>query len=91
MTIDSRDLSPMLDIRHRAILENIDKYSSYLKKISQLSFKAGTLETNGGRQPQRYALLTEDQCYFLLTLMRNNDRVAAAKLMLAKLFFDVRC
>ena len=37
-----------------------------------------------------YALLTEDQCYFLLTLMRNNLKVVAAKLALVKAFRDAR-
>lgn len=44
----------------------------------------------GGKQKQRYALLSEDQCYFLLTLMRNNERVVAARLALVKAFSNAR-
>lgn len=83
---DSRLLAGFLDHRHRTILENIDKYSAELRSISRLPFETGTLETRGGVQSQRYAMLDEDQCYFLLTLMRNNERVVAAKLALVKAF-----
>lgn len=87
---DSRLLAGFLDHRHRTILENIDKYSAELRSISRLPFETGTLETRGGVQSQRYAMLDEDQCYFLLTLMRNNERVVAAKLALVKAFKNAR-
>lgn len=87
---DSRLLAGFLDHRHRTILENIDKYSAELRSISRLPFETGTLETRGGVQSQRFAMLDEDQCYFLLTLMRNNERVVAAKLALVKAFKDAR-
>lgn len=87
---DSRLLAGFLDHRHRTILENIDKYSTELRSISRLPFETGTLETRGGVQSQRYAMLDEDQCYFLLTLMRNNERVVAAKLALVKAFKNAR-
>lgn len=87
---DSRLLAGFLDHRHRTILENIDKYSAELRSISGLPFETGTLETRGGVQSQRYAMLDEDQCYFLLTLMRNNERVVAAKLALVKAFKNAR-
>ena len=44
----------------------------------------------GGIQKQRFAMLSEDQCYFILTLMRNNKKVVAAKLNLVKAFRDAR-
>lgn len=87
---DSRLLAGFLDHRHRTILENIDKYSAELRSISGLPFETGTLETRGGIQSQRFAMLDEDQCYFLLTLMRNNERVVAAKLALVKAFKNAR-
>lgn len=87
---DSRLLAGFLDHRHRTILENIDKYNAELKSISGLPFETGTLETRGGIQSQRFAMLDEDQCYFLLTLMRNNERVVAAKLALVKAFKNAR-
>ena len=87
---DSRMLAGFLDHRHRTILENIDKYLSKFSELGRVPFETGTLETNGGKQTQRFALLNEDQCYFLLTLMRNNERVVEAKLALVKAFRDAR-
>lgn len=89
---DSRLLAGFLDHRHRTILENIDKYNAELKSISELPFEseAGAPRPQGGTSNIRYALLNEDQCYFLLTLMRNNERVVAAKLALVKAFSAAR-
>lgn len=89
---DSRLLSQFLDHRHRTILENIDKYAAELLELSELPFQTelGGERPQGGRSAQRFALLTEDQCYFLLTLMRNNEKVVKAKLALVKSFRDAR-
>ena len=90
---DSRLLALFLDHRHRTILENIDKYSAELLELARLPFeteKGKALEQGGFAKATRYALLTEDQCYFLLTLMRNNAKVVAAKLALVKAFRDAR-
>lgn len=89
---DSRLLASFLDHRHRTILENIDKYSAELLQLSELPFKTelGPERDQGGRSAVRYALLNEDQCYFILTLMRNNERVVRAKLELVKAFRDAR-
>lgn len=90
---DSRLLSRVLDHRHRTILENIDKYINELNGLGPLPFqteKGITLPTGGFAKATRYALLNEDQCYFLLTLMRNNERVVLAKLALVKAFREAR-
>ena len=87
---DSRLLAKFLDHRHRTILENVDKYLPLFSEIGRVPFETGTFQTAGGEQKQRYALLNESQCYFLLTLMRNNDRVVEAKLQLVKAFEDAR-
>jgi len=87
---DSRLLAGFLDHRHRTILENVDKYRVKFLELGGVPFETGTLKTNGGSQKQRYALLNEDQCYFLLTLMRNNDKIVDAKLALVKAFKQAR-
>ena len=90
---DSRLLAEMLDHRHRTILENIDKNIELLKELNPIPFQTETgkaLAQGGFAKPVRYALLTEDQCYFILTLMRNNDKVVRAKLNLVKAFSDAR-
>ena len=85
--VDSRLLSPELNHRHRTILENIDKYKSQFESLGHLPFET---EAGYNNIPVRFALLNEDQCYFLLTLMRNNDHIVSAKLKLVKAFRDAR-
>ena len=85
--VDSRLLAPELNHRHRTILENIDKYKSQFESLGHLPFET----ENGYNNIQvRFALLNEDQCYFLLTLMRNNNHIVSAKLKLVKAFRDAR-
>ena len=85
--VDSRLLAPELIHRHRTILENIDKYKSQFESLGQLTFQT---QLGYNNIPVRFALLNEDQCYFLLTLMRNNNHIVAAKLKLVKAFRDAR-
>jgi len=90
---DSRLLASLLDHRHRTILESIDKYISQLGELGSLPFeteKGIALETGGFAKATRYALLNEDQCYFVLTLMRNNTHVVKSKLALVKAFRAAR-
>jgi phage regulator Rha-like protein len=89
--VDSRLLANHLDTRHRTILENIDKYANELNSLNLLPFETESRpEGKHGGGDVRYALLSEDQCYFVLTLMRNNDKVIALKLKLVKAFRDAR-
>ena len=89
---DSRLLASVLGHRHRTILESIDKYETQLKELGEIPFQTelGSVREQGGRSITRYALLNEDQSYFILTLMRNNEQVAKAKLSLVKAFRDAR-
>lgn len=87
LRVDSRLLAPELNHRHRTILESIDKYKSQFSSLGNLTFQT---EAGYNNAPVRYALLNEDQCYFLLTLMRNNNHIVAAKLKLVKAFKDAR-
>jgi phage regulator Rha-like protein len=90
--VDSRLLANQLDTRHRTIFESIIKYESELLSISLLPIQTESVKTENSRgaKIQKYALLNEDQCYFVLTLMRNNDKVVALKLKLVKAFRDAR-
>lgn len=85
--VDSRLLSPELNHRHRTILESLDKYRSQFESLGQLPFQT---ECGYNNSQVRFALLNEDQCYFLLTLMRNNNHIVTAKLKLVKAFRDAR-
>lgn len=86
--IDSRLLAPELNHRHRTIFESITKYQSNFEEHGLLTFKTEAVSSINSRgvKYQKYALLNEDQCYFLLTLMRNNDFVVNKKSKLVKAF-----
>lgn len=86
--IDSRLLAPELNHRHRTILESLDKYTDSFKMLGSLPIDS-EMGSHGG-VPVRYFLLNEDQCYFLLTLMRNNEKIVESKLKLVKAFRDAR-
>ncbi len=88
--VDSRQLSPALDTRHRDTLALIRRHAVPLQDLGRLPFEKETLPTAGGPQQSVFALLNEDQCYFLLTLVRNSDRAVALKLNLVKAFRDAR-
>ena len=88
---DSRDLASLLDHRHRTIFEAIIKYTSEILELGILPFETERLKTEHlGEREHKFAMLNEDQCYFVLTLMRNNAHVVQAKLKLVKAFRDAR-
>ena len=90
---DSRDLASLLDHRHRTIIESIDKYHAELLDLGPLPFqteKGIALPQGGFAKETRFSMLNEDQCYFVLMLMRNNAHVVKSKLQLVKAFRDAR-
>jgi len=90
--IDSRQLAASLGITHKACNALIGTHEIDLKRLSSLPFEKET-KTRGlvrGAAIQRFALLTEDQCYFLLTLSRNTAAAVQAKLALVCAFKEAR-
>lgn len=88
--VDSRLLAPELDHRHRNIYANITKHRERFEKLGVVHFEKARIETDIGARDQSYALLNEGQCYFLLTLMRNTEKVLDAKLNLVIAFENAR-
>lgn len=89
--IDSRALAASLGNTHRPMIALIDRYAADFRQFGQLLFqKAVGDRKQGGGNPERYALLNEDQCYFLLALSRNTTRVVALKAKLVAAFQAAR-
>jgi len=90
--IDSRLLAPELNHRHRTIFENILKYKDQFKTLGLLPFKTEAVSNEDARgvKYQKFALLNEGQCYFLLTLMRNNDVIVEKKAKLVQAFLQAK-
>ncbi|MBM6444155.1 Rha family transcriptional regulator [Pseudomonas sp. MIL9] len=88
---DSRILAEQLGVKSKNTLGLIERYLSKFERFGVALFQtekpgAGTA---GGR-PERFALLNEDQCYFLLSLSRNTDRVVELKADLIMAFREAR-
>ncbi|MBB2977659.1 phage regulatory protein/antirepressor Ant [Paraburkholderia tropica] len=88
MRADSRVIAIHLGNAHKSVRELIQTYQAHFEQFGILPFE--TAEIRGRGQPERFALLNEDQCYFLLTLVRNSDRVVDLKARLVAAFRDAR-
>lgn len=89
--VDSRILAGQLGVEHRSTFALILRYEDEFQEIDQLRFKnADGKRVQGGGNAERYALLTEDQSFFLLTLSRNSERVVRLKMRLVQAFRRAR-
>ena len=89
--VDSRLLAQHLGNQHRHVIALIEKYVDKFRGLNQLLFKnAVGARLQGGGNPERFALLAEDQAYFLLSLSRNSERVVNLKAKLIQAFSDAR-
>jgi phage regulator Rha-like protein len=89
--VDSRLLANQLDNYHKNTMALVERYLGKFKEFGVVPFQtekplAGTV---GGR-PERFALLNEDQAFFLLALSRNTDRVVELKSSLIMAFREAR-
>lgn len=89
--VDSRLLAKQLGNKHKAVLTLLDRYLPTFKAHGQLTFKkeVGSRKQGGGNA-ERYALLNENQAYFLLSLSRNTEIVVALKSRLITAFSEAR-
>lgn len=89
--IDSRPLAKSLRNKHKAVMALIDRYADKFKAFGQLPFKKEVGDrVQGGGNPERFALLNEDQAFFLLSLSRNSEHVVSLKAQLVLAFRDAR-
>jgi len=86
--VDSRLLSDHVENKHKNVLALIDRHITQFRSLGALPFETRVLDTGG--LPQRWAMLNEGQCYFLLTLARNNEAVVSLKLALVQTFQRTR-
>lgn len=89
--VDSRVLARQLGTKHQNTFELIKRYAVKLKRFGHLLFQTENgARPQGGGKAERFALLNEDQCYFLLTLTRNSERVVDLKSDLIMAFREAR-
>lgn len=75
--VDSRVIARELGIQPGNLLETVCKYRAEIEGFGILPFQ--TEKTGRRGQPERYALLNEDQAHFVLALSRNTPRVVDLK------------
>lgn len=86
--IDSRLLAALLGNRHQSLFELVKGYRADFEALGILQFQTGEIQGRG--QPEKFALLNEDQAYLVLTYSRNTARVRALKVRLVKAFREAR-
>lgn len=85
--IDTRLLAQNLGNKHPNVLQLLDRYIDRFQSFGKVMFKTGPSPSG---QRERFALLNEDQAYFLLSLSRNTGRVVDLKQRLVMTFRDAR-
>ena len=88
LVVDSRLIVERLGIEHINFMETIGDYQSQIEQaFGVVRFESDKpLKGSKGGRPQRYALLTEDQATFLMTLSRNTPEVVQCKIELVVAF-----
>ncbi len=85
--VDTRLLARQLGGKHKAVIESLTKYKADFLKLGKVPFQTEALPSG---QREKFALLNEDQSFFLLTLSRNNRRVVNLKVLMIKAFGEAR-
>lgn len=88
--MDSRVLAEGLGIQHRNLIELMTEYRTDFEELGKLRFETEASPSSRTGQRVKFARLTEDQCYLLLTYSRNTERVRRLKLRLVQAFREAR-
>ncbi len=87
---DSRQIANYLGLQHESVFKTIKAHQSEFEQLGKVGFQIGPSTGSTTGQQVRFALLNEDQAYFLLTMSRNTPRVVGLKLELVKAFRGIR-
>ncbi len=88
--VDSRVMAGELRNNHRPVMALIDKYLSRFERFGKVIFQKAPSTGSRTGQRERYALLNENQSYFLLSLSRNSDHIVDLKANLVQAFAQAR-
>jgi len=89
---DSREIADRLGITHRSFFRMVTEYQEEIEKdFGQLRFEITVgYRVQGGGNPTKYALLTEDQIYAYMSYSQNTERARHCKRQLVKAFAEAR-
>jgi len=88
--VTSQALAKRLGNKHRPVIALIEKYLCRFETFGKVLFKKTASTGSKTGQTERYALLNENQAYFLLSLSRNSEAVVALKSKLIAAFSNAR-
>ena len=89
--VDSRQIAKQLGTKHKNPIALIERYLAKFEEFGVVPFQTEKpLAGTAGGRPERFALLNEDQAFFLLALSRNTDRVVELKSSLIMAFREAR-
>jgi phage regulator Rha-like protein len=86
----SRIISEYGGQKHRAIRQLIKTYINKFQKLGRVTFEMTPLKTKGGFQNVKIYKINEQQATFLITLMKNTEKVVNFKFELTKQFYEMR-
>lgn len=89
--VDTRLLAQHLGNTHKAVMALVDRYQEQFRNFGQLPFKKEVgNRVQGGGNAEKFALLNEDQAFYLVALSRNTIRVVDLKVKMVEAFRDAR-
>lgn len=89
--VSTVELAGHLHNKHRGVMALVNRYREQFARFGQLTFKKAVGDRQqGGGNPERFALLNENQALFLLSLSRNSERVVELKACLIEAFARAR-
>lgn len=89
--LDSRALADHMGNQHASIMRLLTENQGHFAGFGQFGFEIETVTNSVGAKNQtRFALLNEDQCYFLLTLVRNSEVTVPMKAAVVAAFAKAR-
>jgi phage regulator Rha-like protein len=88
--IDSISLADQLHQRHESLFKLLKIHQADFDSLGKVGFQRRALEGSRTGQTVRFALLTEDQAYLLLTYTRNTARTRSLKVKLVQAFSAAR-
>ena len=88
--VDSRLLAVNMHNQHHNTMGLILKHQTAMELFGKILFKTEPLPDSKTGQKERFALLNEDQAFYLVALSRNSPRVVELKGKLVKAFGEAR-
>ena len=87
---DSRDLAVVMEVEHRHLFRLIRDHSDSFEEFGVLRFENAKPSSPLGGRPEQFAILNENQCYLLLTFVRNSKATVPLKTKLIAAFSRAR-